>query len=291
MAEQQEITVETLIENCEDLPTLPDVYLRVRDVIEDPKASMIDIAKALSIDPAMTARVLKLVNSPFYGLTGKVESVSRAASILGMQAIHDLVLASSLATTFSQITPTIMDMKTFWQCCVERGLLARTLARTCHLVDSERLFVGGLLSDIGHLVLYLKLPDLAAELLNQAMAEGRIRPALEQEKLGFDAAEVGARLLAKWHLPLNYQLSTRYHQHLSEASERTLELEILHMAGVVMECQLLKLPRELWRQWMMIQVPELRQMTDEEIAQQIECAQEDLTLMLEMMSPTIDHVA
>lgn len=291
MGELQEMTVETLIENCEDLPTLPDVYLRVRDVIEDPKASMVELARALSVDPGMTARVLKLVNSPFYGLSGKIESVSRAASILGMQPIHDLVLASSLATTFSQITPAIMDMKTFWKCCVERGLLARTLARTCNLVDSERLFVGGLLSDIGHLVLYLKVPDLAAEVLKQAKAKDLIRPALEQEHMGFDAAEVGARLLAKWHLPINYQLSTRYHMNLSEASERTLELEILHMAGVVMECQLLDLPRECWRQWMTIRVAELQLLTDAEIDQQITCAQEDLTLMLEMMSPTIDHVA
>ncbi|GJL66287.1 MAG: hypothetical protein NPIRA05_12580 [Nitrospirales bacterium] len=285
------MTVEELIQDCEDLPTLPEVYLRIRNVIEDPKASMLEFAKALSADPVMTARVLKLVNSPFYGLSGKIESVSRAASILGMQPIHDLVLASSLATTFSQITPAVMDMKTFWQCCVERGLLARTLARTCSLVDSERLFVGGLLSDIGHLVWYLKLPDLASEFLMQAKAEGLMRPALEQERMGFDAAEVGARLLTKWHLPINYQQATRYHMNLSEAPERTLELEILHMAGVVMECQLVELPRECWRQWMMIQAPELQQMTDEEMAQQIDCAQEDLTLMLEMMSPTIGHAA
>ena len=211
------MTVDQLIQDCEDLPTLPDVYLRVREVVEDPTASMVDLARALSVDTALTARVLKLVNSPFYGLSGKIETVSRAASVLGMQPIHDLVLASSVATTFSKIPASVFDMKAFWRNSVERGLLARVLAKTCNLMDSERLFVGGLLSDIGHLVLFQKIPDLAAKVLSQAKKEGKIRVTFEQDLLGFDSAEVGAELLKQWQLPANYQQATLYHMNPSKA--------------------------------------------------------------------------
>ncbi len=285
------MTVEELIQDCDDLPTLPDVYLQVKAVIDDPKASMVDLARALSVDPGMTARVLKLVNSPFYGLSGKIETVSRAASILGMQPIHDLVLATAVATTFSKITPSVMDMKVFWRSSVERGLLARVLAKTCNLIDSERLFVGGLLCDIGHLAMFQKIPDISAQVLRQAKTEGTIRTKLEQEQIGFDAAEAGAALLKEWHLPESYQRATRYHMNPSNAAEPSLEVEILHIAGVIAECQFLEVPRENWRQWMMIDVQELQDLTDEDLDRLITFVQEGVNMTLEMISPTMEHAA
>ncbi|WP_447971263.1 HDOD domain-containing protein [Nitrospira sp. M1] len=285
------LTVEQLIQDCDDLPTFPDVYLRVKEVVEDPKASMVELARALSVDPAMTARVLRLVNSPFYGLSGKIETVSRAASILGMQPIHDLVLATSLASTFSKIQPDVMDMKTFWQQCVERGLLARVLGQHCQLIDSERLFVGGLLCDIGHLVLYQKMPDLASQVFEQAKTEMSIRPKLELKTIGFEAAEVGARVLAHWHLPENYQRSTRYHMNPFDATEHSLELDILHLAGVVVECQLLDIPRENWRQWLTIHGQELQDLSEEDLNRMLELVQEGLSQTLEIFAPAMEHAA
>ncbi|GJL61423.1 MAG: hypothetical protein NPIRA04_00770 [Nitrospirales bacterium] len=288
---EERMIVEQLIQDCDDLPTFPDVYLRVKEVVEDPKASMVELARALSVDPAMTARVLRLVNSPFYGLSGKIETVSRAASILGMQPIHDLVLATSLATAFSKIQPDVMDMKTFWQHCVERGLLARALGQHCQLIDSERLFVGGLLCDIGHLVLYQKMPDLATQVFERAKTEKVLRPKLEQEKIGFEAAEVGACLLAYWHIPSNYQLSTRYHMSPSNATESSLELDIVHFVGVVVECQSLDIPREHWKQWLTIHGQELQTLPDEDLTRMLESVQEGLSQTLDMFSPATEHAA
>ncbi len=285
------MTVEELIQDCDDLPTLPEVYRRVKDVIEDPKASMVDLARAMSVDSSMTARVLKLVNSSFYSLNGKVETVSRAASILGMQPLHDLVLATAVATSFSKVSPSLMDMKAYWHQSVERGLLARALANTCNLVDSERLFVGGLLSDIGHLVMFQKIPDLAEQVLHQARTERTLRPTLEQELIGFDAAQVGAALLAEWQLPVSYQHAIRYHMDPAKSSESSLETQILHVAGVLTECQLLEISRDNWRQWMMIEAKELQELTDEDIDRLLEIVQEGLHVMLEMISPTMEHAA
>ena len=156
-----------LIQNCETLPSLPDVYFRIKQIVDDPEGSMLDLAKAISIDPALTARVLKLVNSPFYGLSGKVEMVSRAVSILGMLPVHDLVLATSVTAAFSKMPQTIMDMKIFWRQSVWCGLLSRELGKQAGLLDSERLFVEGLLCDIGHLVMYVQIPGPAQVALLQ----------------------------------------------------------------------------------------------------------------------------
>ena len=285
------MTIEELIQHCDDLPSMPDVYLRVREVVEDPKASMLDLARALSLDVAMTARVLKLVNSPFYGLSERIETVSRAASILGMQPLHDLVLATAVATTFSRISSTTMDMKTFWRNSVERGLLARVIAQTYHVIDSERLFVGGLLSDIGHLVMFQKIPDLAQQVLKQGKEERTTRTTLETKLLGFHAGEVGARLLEMWNLQLNYQDSTRYHLDLNTAPAITLELGILHVAGVVEECQLLEIPREHWMSYVSLEPAELRELTDEDLDRFMAFVQEGLNLTLEMIAPAMDHAA
>ena len=281
------MTVEELIRNCDDLPTLPDVYLRVKEVVENPKASMVDLARALSVDPAMTAKVLKLVNSSFYGLSGKIETVSRAASILGMQPIHDLVLATSVGTAFSKASSPIMDMHVFWQSSVERGLLARLTAKWCNLVDSERLFVGGLLCDIGHLVIFQHIPDLAAQALNQAKTEKTRRTTCQRELLGFDAAEVGAELLKEWNLPLNYQQGTRHHMNPSQVPDCSLEIEILHIAGMITECQLLDIPRDQWMQWITVEDKELQELTDEDLDGFMAVVQEDLHMMLDLISPAL----
>ena len=107
-------SAEELIENCSSLVSLPEVYLQVKAVIDDPESTMADLARAISIDPGMTAMVLKLVNSAFYAMPRKVETISRAVGILGMQPLHDLVLAVSVTKAFSGLSQQVMNMNIFW---------------------------------------------------------------------------------------------------------------------------------------------------------------------------------
>lgn len=111
--------------------TLPTVYVGIKRVIDDPNASLNDVAKAISVDPGITVRLLTAVNSALCGFPRRVETVSRALSLLGMQQVHDLVLATSLATAFAGIRPKQMDMLHFWRGSVSRALAARALARRC----------------------------------------------------------------------------------------------------------------------------------------------------------------
>ena len=171
---------------------------------------MADLSRVISIDPAMTTVVLKLVNSAFYAMPRKIDTISRAVGILGMQPLHDLVLAMSVTKSFSSMTQTVMNMKIFWANSFFSGLAARELARSCSLVDSERMFVEGLLRDLGHLLMYEYLPAQAEQALTQSAETGEPIYLIEQRLLGFDFTQVGKALIDEWNLSKNIAEAIRY---------------------------------------------------------------------------------
>ncbi len=222
-----------LVESCDTLASLPEVYLRVREVVNDPTSDSQNLANAISIDPAISARVLKLVNSPFYGFPRQVDTIFRAASILGMQPIHDLVLATSVTGVFAGMSQTVKDMRAFWADSVFCGLVAREVAKRGNVDDSERLFVLGLLRDIGHLVMYEKIPELCQAAIIRSQQEHKMLAEIEREVIGFDFAEVGALLIEKWNLTETIRVAIGYHLKPCQTKAFTLETSILHVAGTL----------------------------------------------------------
>ena len=148
---------ELLYDSLESL-SLPDVYIRLREVMESDNASMADAAEVLSLDPALAARILRMANSAFYGFRSQVDTISRAANILGLQKIHDIALAASVSQAFEGMTNELMDLDTFWYRSVHCGFLAQAIAEGAAMRNTESLFVRGLLHDIGHLVLFSRYP-------------------------------------------------------------------------------------------------------------------------------------
>ena len=197
-------SAEELAEHCSSLVSLPEAYLQVKKVIDDPESTMADLSAAISIDPGMTALVLKLVNSAFYGMPRKVETISRAVGILGMQPLHDLVLAVSVTKAFSGLDQQVMNMNIFWANSFFCGLAARELARQCFLIDSERMFVEGLLRDLGHLLLYQHFPEQAEESMKTSASTGEPIHVTEQKLIGFDYAQVGKALVDTWAITQKY---------------------------------------------------------------------------------------
>jgi HD-like signal output (HDOD) protein len=228
-------TIEQILANSAQLVSLPAVYLEVKRVVDDPRSTPIDLANALSADPVMAARVLRLVNSAFWGLRGGIDSLSRAVSLLGMIHIHDLVLASSVVQTFERVPPRLMDMAQFWHASVYRSLAATGLARKSAVVDLGRVFVQALLSDLGHMVLYLKVPELAAQALERTRAQPWERAALERELIGCDFAQVGGALTDAWRLPEGFGAAIRHQNQPQHAGTHTLEASLLHIAALLAE--------------------------------------------------------
>lgn len=222
-----------LVQSCTSVFTLPEIYLRVREVVDDPDSTMDDLANVLKLDPAISARLLRIVNSPLYGFPKQVDTITRAVNLLGVQAINDLVTATTVGRTFSGMTMQLMDVSMFWRKSVLCALLAGKIAKSCGIDDSERFFIEGLLRDIGHLVLYQTVPKRAQSALVEAAYLDSSLAEVEQSNIGCDFAEVGAELIKSWGMPVQIEQAVRHQLSPNEAGYFALHASIVHLAGVV----------------------------------------------------------
>jgi HD-like signal output (HDOD) protein len=222
---------ELLYDSLEAL-SLPDVYIRLREVMESENAAMSDAAEVISLDPALAARVLRMANSAFYGFRAQVDTVSRAANILGMQKIHDLVLAASVSKAFDSIDNELMDIDTFWYRSVHCGFLAQAIAEGAGMRNVESMFVRGLLHDIGHLVLFSKFPNESRVALAHADEGLDARLFHEQQQMGVDAMQFAAELARVWQLPQSFVDTFRHLMRPEDvAGGLAREVAVLHIAA------------------------------------------------------------
>jgi HD-like signal output (HDOD) protein len=221
-----------LVQSCTNVFTLPEIYFRVRDVIDDPDSTMDDLANVLKLDPAISARLLRIVNSPLYGFHKQIDTISRAVSIVGMQAINDLVAATTVGRTFSGMPIQLMDVPMFWRKSVLCALLAGKIAKSCGIEDSERFFIEGLLRDIGHFVLYQTVPQRAQSALIEAGYLETSLAEVEQSNIGCDFAEIGAELIRSWGMPVQIEQAVRCQLSPHDAGEFIIHASVVHLAGV-----------------------------------------------------------
>lgn len=221
---------ELLYDSLESL-SLPDVYIRLREVMESDNASMADAAQVLSLDPALAARILRMANSAFYGFRSQVDTISRATSILGMQKIHDLALAASVSQAFDGVTNELMDIDTFWYRSVHCGFLAQAIAEGAGMRNVESLFVRGLLHDIGHLVLFSRYPEECRQALAHSDEGLDARLYEEQQLIGIDAMQFAAELARVWQLPKTFIDSFAHLMRPEDvAGNLSREIAVLHIA-------------------------------------------------------------
>jgi HD-like signal output (HDOD) protein len=216
-----------------DLPSLPLVYTSLQAALDDPRASATRIADILSQDAALTARLLRLVNSAFYAFSIPVETVSRAVLLVGTQQIHDLALATLVMQMFDGIPPDLIDMPSFWRHGLGTGVAARVLAAFRREPNIERYFVAGLLHDVGCLVLYRREPRTCRDILVRARGDAVPLLGLEREVLGTDHAAVGGALTRAWHLPQSLADAVAFHHEPGLAGEHLGEAALVHLADVI----------------------------------------------------------
>ncbi len=212
------------------LASLPDVYYRIMEVINSARSSASQIAETVSKDTSLLTKLLKLVNSAFYGFPSKIETVSRAVAIIGTKELSTLALGIAAVQYFTDISPEYIDMKNFWRHSIACGVYARLLASEKLGVSEERLFVAGLLHDIGKLVLFRQAPQQARQALEYAFTNRIPLVAAEREILGFDHAQLGAALLREWKIPSSLETCVRFH-HSPHASQSVLEATLLSAAN------------------------------------------------------------
>jgi HD-like signal output (HDOD) protein len=231
------ITAKELVSNVTSLVSLPEIYLRVRDTINDPYSSIDKVSSIVSQDPNIASKILRISNSSFFGFASEITSINRAISIMGLSQLHDLVLAISVVRSFKGIPNNLINMKEFWMNSVFCAVISRLLAGKCNVLDSERLFVTGLLHDIGHLLMYIHLPYQMADILTAAKQQHSSIAEVEKQALGFDYANVGGELLKAWKMPESYNEAVAYHTDLNKADEFKLDASVIHIASIMVRKQ------------------------------------------------------
>ncbi len=224
---------EDLVKGVVKLISLPEIYIRVSQALEDENHNAKQLGDIIGHDPALTARILRIVNSAYYSLTNQVELVSRAVSVIGEDDLRNLVLATSAVDTFKRIPNQLVDIDLFWRHSVHTGIVARLLSKYCNILHGERLFVAGMLHDIGKLVLYFKEPELSQQvLLKAADTDGQLYNA-EKEIIGFTHADVGAALIDAWKLSDTLKEVIAHHHTPLNAKEYRIETAIVHIANCI----------------------------------------------------------
>lgn len=226
-------TAQELIKNNIALVSLPEVVNRINMLINDPNASANEIAQLISQDPALTAQLLKVVNSPLYPLSRPVESIITAVSLLGSRQIRDLVIAQTIIKRFKKGIEAGFEMEAFWCHSVAAGIAARVIAAELRLNNTERFFIAGLLHDIGKMVTALLLPKESQQLRKLLSRSGIKNDDLEMKTLGFTHAELGAELLRNWYFPDSLIEACAYHHRPDQSLKFHQEACIVHIANVI----------------------------------------------------------
>jgi HD-like signal output (HDOD) protein len=226
-----------LVQSCTTVFTLPEVYSRVRDVVDNPASTMHDLANVLKLDPAISTRLLRTANSSLYGFPKQIDTITRAVTLIGLQAVKDLVAATTVGRAFSGMPGQLMDGPKFWRKSVFCALVAEKMAQSCGIDDSERFFIEGLLRDIGHFVLYQTVPQRAQSALVEAGYLEASLAEVEQSNIGCDFAEVGAELIWSWGMPVHIEQAVRCQLSPKDAGEFALHASIVHLAGVVADSE------------------------------------------------------
>jgi putative nucleotidyltransferase with HDIG domain len=221
-----------LLKNDINLPTLPTVFIQINDSINKPTRSAKDIAEVISTDINLSAKLLKIVNSAFYGFPSAVDTLTRAVAILGTRQLSTLSMGINILTAFKDIPDGLIDMQSFWKHSIACGTLSRIIASYKGIQNTERLFLSGLMHDIGRLVLFNYSPDNAGYVLKKARRENRLLYEQEHETMCFDHAMLGALLLRKWKLPKSLENAVKYH-HKPINSKDPIEPAIVHLADII----------------------------------------------------------
>ena len=214
------------------LPEIPSVVFELNEVIANPMSSADHIAQVVNKSPSLTALLLKIVNSSFYGLPSKIDKVSHAVTLIGTREISGLALGISILSIFKNIPKEMIDMYSFLKHSLACGILSRILAAQKNFGQTEQLFVSGLLHDLGRLILYLYFADESRNMLSRARHNNNLLYQEERDYLGCDHAQVGKQLMDQWKLPLILENNVLYHHNPSEA-QQPIPAAIVHLSDII----------------------------------------------------------
>lgn len=228
--------LESVIENLDQLPSLPDVVSKIINMVNDPNVDFKNVASEISKDQAITANILKLCNSAYFSKGKEISSIDRAIVILGIREVKDLVvLATTKAVLNKMIIGYDLARGELWKHGVAVAMVAKKIALMKKRKDiADEAFTGGIIHDVGKTVLALYVQNVFQDILGTVEEKGITFQEAEKETMGFDHQEIGERVLEKWQFPPILKSIVRYHHEPDQApKEHMAAVSIVHVANTL----------------------------------------------------------
>jgi HD-like signal output (HDOD) protein len=206
----------------------------INKMMLNPRTSAKEVAQLISSDPSLTSRVLRVVNSSFYGFPSRITTVTHAIVILGFNTIKSIVLSSSIFDVFKKDSSTQgFDRTEFWKHSIGSGAAARVLGRAFNYPVPEELFIAGLLHDVGKIVIDQFLHEKFREIVALVKSKGCLMREAEEKILGITHSEIGAWLFQRWNLSKGLVETTKYHHNPSLSDENQKITAIVHISDLL----------------------------------------------------------
>jgi HD-like signal output (HDOD) protein len=225
--------IKTFIRQAGTLPSLPSVYYEMSYAVDNPNSSLGSIGNIIRKDQSLASRLLRMANSALYSFPSKVETIEEALQLIGLREMRDLALATCVIKAFSNLPSHLVDAPSFWRHSIACACASSILAEKRQDPTPERFFVGGLMHDIGHLVIYTKAPLESKEILTRSDKDNVHLLSLERQILGFDHAELGGELMDIWRLPPALSSMIRRHHAPANTSVGCGDDAIIHCADYI----------------------------------------------------------
>ncbi len=231
--------VDKALSSIGDVATLPEVTIKIIQIVEDPKSTARDLHEVIKNDPALSVKVLKVVNSAFYGLPGQVASVDRAIILLGLSAVKNIAIAASIARLFKgRRVSEHFSAADLWRHSVAVAVAAQDVAKASpHPVMPDEIFVAGIIHDIGTMVQRQAFPDDFSEAVNRCVASGTEFMQCERDVMGADHQAFGVGLTTKWKFPRHLRAAVGFHHNPESLSVELRNLATLIQMADILCCQ------------------------------------------------------
>lgn len=236
MHEHIQQRIQSIIQNVEQLPSLPDVVSKIINMVNDPDVSFKHVADEIAKDQAITANILKLCNSAYFSKGKEISSIDRAIVILGLKEVKDIVV---IATTKSVLNKVIVGYDLargeLWKHGVAVAMLAKKIATECNQkAIADIAFTGGIIHDVGKTVLALFVQSTFKEILNTVTEKSITFQEAEKVVMGFDHQQIGEQVAIKWKFPKVLQSIVRYHHEpMNAPDDHKMIVSIVHIANTL----------------------------------------------------------
>ena len=227
--EDKKTEIKRIVKDTKSLPTLPGIIFKLTSLAEDDKASVHEMAKLVSSDHILSAKVLRLVNSPFYGFSGRISTISNALILLGVNVVRSLALSSSI---FEMMEKNIVGL---WEHSLASAVAANVISRRLKLPECEEISTAALLHDIGKVMIKIKLEEDYNHLLSLITEKELSMTEAERELLGTDHAEIGEWIAQTWLLPEKLTEPIACHHNVEKSIVHKLKTSVVHLADVLVK--------------------------------------------------------